>query len=120
MPDSNTVGMYVSYSFACFFFLLAIYVKLEQQIPFSGEHISEKEEDKFFRGFMVLSSISIIISMWIALKKKDNITTKEKIQSSVVAVSVLATLVASWSDCNVFVVGATTLCGILSVYSIDN
>lgn len=119
MADSNNVGMYVFFSLACLFFLVALYVKLADKIPFSEESLAEDKAEKYFKYSMVLSSICILISTGIALNKKTKKNNRDIMQAVSTVSAVFAGLVAAWHDCGVYVLALTTFTGLISVSSLD-
>lgn len=117
-PNSNTVGMYVFFAFACLFFLLAVYVHSQYSLPFSDKEIENPES--YFKGFMVMSSMCTLISIGLALKKKGTIKTKDGLLAATGFSAVLGGIAVSWQrETSLFALAFTTLAGLLSAASLD-
>lgn len=117
-PDSNTVVMYIFLILASLFFLTAIYVHVKDFLPFSDKELENPES--YFKGFMILSSVCTVVSIVFAVKKKDTVKTKDILQIITGCCIILAGLIISrQSEANLFVLGLTTLGGLLTAVSLD-
>jgi len=116
--SSNTVTTYIFFALACLFFLIAVFIHSEEKLPFTEEQL--KEPESYFKGFMIVSSICIIISISFGLKKKSQIGTKETLLAGTGLCAVLAGVVIAWQkETSLLALSLTTLAGLLSAASLD-
>ena len=117
-PDSNKVAMYAFFALACLFFMLAVYVRLQDALPFSDKDLTNPES--YFKGLMIVSSLCTIISIGFALKKKGTIKSKDALLAAAGFCAVLAGIVISWqNNASLAALSLTTLAGLLSASSLD-
>ena len=109
---------YLLLGFSCLFFVLAIYINIKNSFPFSDNKLLNSET--YFKGFMILSSICTIISIALALKSQDSISTNDWLKTFAGASSLLAGIVIFMKDeANLYALALTTLSGILVATSFD-